>query len=48
MANAQIQRKLAQISSDLGYVLPIICTPCQHPALKRRGFMPLIWIADQP
>lgn len=27
MANAQIQRKLAQISSDLGYVLPIICTP---------------------
>jgi predicted nucleic acid-binding protein len=27
MANAQIQRKLAQISSDLGYVLPVICTP---------------------
>ena len=27
MANAQIQRKLAQISSDLGYLLPIICTP---------------------
>jgi hypothetical protein len=27
MANAQIQRKLAQISLDLGYVLPVICTP---------------------
>ncbi|HBE21524.1 MAG TPA: hypothetical protein DEG17_06945 [Cyanobacteria bacterium UBA11149] len=27
MANAQIQRKLSQISSDLGYVLPVICTP---------------------
>jgi len=27
MANAQIQRKLANISSDLGYVLPVICTP---------------------
>ncbi len=27
MANAQIQRKLSQISSQLGYVLPIICTP---------------------
>jgi predicted nucleic acid-binding protein len=27
MANAQIQRKLAQISADLGYVLPVICTP---------------------
>jgi hypothetical protein len=27
MANAQIQRKLAQISSDLGYILPVICTP---------------------
>ncbi|MEA5508959.1 type II toxin-antitoxin system VapC family toxin [Crocosphaera sp. UHCC 0190] len=27
MANAQIQRKLAQISSDLGYLLPVICTP---------------------
>jgi len=27
MANAQIQRKLTQISSDLGYVLPVICTP---------------------
>ncbi|NER21634.1 MAG: type II toxin-antitoxin system VapC family toxin [Symploca sp. SIO1C2] len=27
MANAQIQRKLAQISSNLGYALPVICTP---------------------
>jgi len=27
MANAQIQRKLAQISSELGYNLPVICTP---------------------
>lgn len=27
MANAQIQRKLSHISSGLGYVLPVICTP---------------------
>jgi predicted nucleic acid-binding protein len=27
MANAQIQRKLSQISFELGYELPIICTP---------------------
>lgn len=27
IANAQIQRKLAQISLDFGYQLPIICTP---------------------
>ena len=27
MANAQIQRKLARVSSDLGYILPVICTP---------------------
>ncbi len=27
MANAQIQRKLSQISSELGYKLPVICTP---------------------
>lgn len=27
IANAQIQRKLAQIGLDLGYQLPIICTP---------------------
>jgi len=27
IANAQIQRKLAEISLDLGYELPIICTP---------------------
>ncbi|MDG2991354.1 type II toxin-antitoxin system VapC family toxin [Candidatus Synechococcus calcipolaris G9] len=27
IANAQIQRKLAEISLDLGYELPILCTP---------------------
>jgi hypothetical protein len=27
IANAQIQRKLAGLSLDLGYELPIICTP---------------------
>jgi predicted nucleic acid-binding protein len=27
IANAQIQRKLAQISLDFGYELPILCTP---------------------
>lgn len=27
IANAQIQRKLAVISFDLGYELPILCTP---------------------
>jgi hypothetical protein len=27
IANAQIQRKLAEISFDLGYELPILCTP---------------------
>ena len=27
IANAQIQRKLAELSLDLGYELPIICTP---------------------
>lgn len=27
MANAQIQKKLSQISLQLGYELPIICTP---------------------
>ena len=27
IANAQIQRKLAEISRDLGYELPILCTP---------------------
>jgi len=29
MANAQIQKKLSQISSDLGYKLPFICTPLE-------------------
>ncbi|MCC5632114.1 type II toxin-antitoxin system VapC family toxin [Nostoc sphaeroides] len=27
IANAQIQRKLAKISLDFGYQLPVICTP---------------------
>lgn len=27
IANAQIQGKLAKISLDFGYVLPILCTP---------------------
>ncbi|AFZ51870.1 type II toxin-antitoxin system VapC family toxin [Dactylococcopsis salina] len=27
MANAQLQRKLSEISWKLGYVLPVICTP---------------------
>ena len=27
IANAQIQGKLAEISLDAGYVLPILCTP---------------------
>jgi PIN domain len=27
IANAQIQKKLAQISFDFGYELPILCTP---------------------
>ncbi|MDJ1182407.1 type II toxin-antitoxin system VapC family toxin [Roseofilum casamattae] len=27
IANAQIQRKLAEISLDFGYKLPILCTP---------------------
>jgi hypothetical protein len=27
IANAQIQKKLAEISFDLGYELPILCTP---------------------
>ncbi len=27
IANAQMQRKLAEISLDFGYVLPILCTP---------------------
>jgi predicted nucleic acid-binding protein len=27
IANAQIQRKLAEVSLDFGYQLPVICTP---------------------
>jgi len=29
IANAQIQRKLAEISLDCGYSLPILCTPSE-------------------
>lgn len=29
IANAQIQGKLAEISLDLGYVLPVLCTPSE-------------------
>jgi hypothetical protein len=27
ITNAQIQKKLAEISLDIGYELPVICTP---------------------
>ncbi len=36
MANAQIQRKLSQISVDFGYKLPFVCTPYEFI-----GFEPL-------
>ncbi len=36
MANAQIQRKLSQISLELGYKLPFVCTP-----YELMGFEPL-------
>jgi len=36
MANAQIQRKLSQISVELGYKLPFVCTPYEF-----MGFEPL-------
>ncbi|MBE9061426.1 type II toxin-antitoxin system VapC family toxin [cf. Phormidesmis sp. LEGE 11477] len=29
IANAQIQRKLAEISLDCGFVLPVLCTPTE-------------------
>ncbi|MEC4986632.1 MAG: type II toxin-antitoxin system VapC family toxin [Oscillatoria sp. PMC 1068.18] len=29
IANAQIQKKLAEICGDVGYTLPIICTPLE-------------------
>jgi len=34
MANAQIQRKLSQISLELGYNLPFVCTPYEFTELK--------------
>jgi len=37
MANAQIQRKLSQISLELGYRLPFVCTPYEFIGFKLRG-----------
>lgn len=37
MANAQIQKKLSQISSELGYELPVICTPYELMGLDFSG-----------
>lgn len=37
MANALIQKKLSQISSDLGYELPVICTPYQLIGYEFQG-----------
>lgn len=37
MANAQIQRKLSQISLELGYNLPFICTPYEFRGFQLRG-----------
>jgi hypothetical protein len=34
MANAQIQRKLSQISFELGYKLPFVCTPYEFIGFK--------------
>ncbi|MEM9273049.1 MAG: type II toxin-antitoxin system VapC family toxin [Cyanobacteria bacterium P01_F01_bin.143] len=34
MANAQIQRKLSQISLELGYKLPFVCTPYEFMEYK--------------
>lgn len=37
MANALIQKKLSQISSGLGYELPVICTPYQLIGYEFKG-----------
>lgn len=37
MANAQIQRKLSQISVELGYKLPLICTPYEFIGFETLG-----------
>ena len=37
MANAQIQRKLSQISLELGYILPFVCTPYEFISSKAKG-----------
>ncbi|MEB3229248.1 MAG: type II toxin-antitoxin system VapC family toxin [Synechocystis sp.] len=37
MANAQIQRKLSQISLKLNYKLPLVCTPYEFISFKSQG-----------
>lgn len=37
MANARLQKKLSQVSIDLGYELPIICTPDELMGLSFSG-----------
>lgn len=37
MANAQIQRKLSQISLELGYKLPFVCTPYELMGFEPPG-----------
>ncbi len=37
MANAKIQRKLSQISSELGYELPFVCTPYEFIEIEPLG-----------
>ena len=37
MANAQIQRKLSQVSSELGYKLPFVCTPYEFMRFEPLG-----------
>jgi predicted nucleic acid-binding protein len=37
MANAQVQRKLSQISFGLGYELPFICTPYEFMGFDSLG-----------
>lgn len=37
MANAQIQRKLSQISSELGYKLTFVCTPYEFMEFESLG-----------
>ncbi|GET41303.1 hypothetical protein MiSe_61150 [Microseira wollei NIES-4236] len=37
MANSQIQRKLSEISRDLGYKLPFVCTPYEFMTIDPLG-----------